>query len=472
MNFGGVLLRFVLLLALFGAMVSCQQGPEPDSPSIIESVSTLSSETTQRPPTTTHEPPTATVVLPTAKPASEPSDKREEFQSVSLIITNGIVVDGTGADPIVDGLVAIQGNRIAAVGQTTDFKIPDEAVVIDAAGGTILPGIINSYAHRASTAATRRVLFLLDGVTSVCDLGIPLYRLHDFEKEEIHFSPAARGFKAGPIVTTPGGYSGSIGSLDYEIQGEDEAEMAVHDLHARGVDYIKVALEPGFVSETLPVMNLQELRSIVATAHAYDLLVRAHVMKSTLLDIALEAGVDVIEHVTMPSDSHEDLESMFDDAGNFKLPSDLETQMLHMIDQGVVLVPTLDVYQGGDIEPETEVILRAILGVVRFFHDSGGIIAVGNDYGVPGVQPGMPLHEMDLLQTAGDLSPLEVIEAATKHAAYVCGQSDELGTLERGKLAYLIVVDGNPLDDLNAMYSVLHIVKDGELVFSPQQDGK
>ena len=102
---------------------------------------------------------------------------------------------------------------------------------------------------------------------------------------------------------------------------------------------------------------------------------------------------------------------------------------------------------------------------------TGGIIAVGNDYGNPSVHLGMPLREIDLLQTAG-LSPLEVIEAATKHAAYVCGQSDELGTLERGKLADLIVVDGNPLDDLNAMDSVLYIVKDGELVFSPQQDGK
>jgi imidazolonepropionase-like amidohydrolase len=144
-----------------------------------------------------------------------------------------------------------------------------------------------------------------------------------------------------------------------------------------------------------------------------------------------------------------------------------------MIDQGVVLVPTLDVLTSDSflrrvIGSEPEVFIQANIGVVRFFHDSGGIIAVGNDYGNPGVQPGMPLREMDLLQTAG-LSPLEVIEAGTKHAAYVCGQSDELGTLERGKLADLIVVNGNPLDDLIAMDSVLYIVKDGEIVLSPQQ---
>lgn len=403
---------------------------------------------------------------------------REKLQSVSLVVTNGIVVDGSGADPITDGLVAIQGNRIVAVGQAADFKIPDEVVVVDAGGGTILPGVINSHVHIGNAVGTRRTLFLLDGVTSVCDLGIPLFLMKGFDEEGFKAGPAARGFKAGPPITAPGGYPGFyMGSaMNYEIQGEDEAEMAVRDLHARGVDYIKVVLEPGYYGENLPVINLQELRAVVATAHANDLLVRTHVTKSEMLDIALEAGVDVVEHVPMGSESPEELESMFDEAGVFNMPSEQEAQLLRMIDQDMVLVPTLEVYLADPyllkaIEPETDVlnhaVFQAILGIVRFFHDSGGIIAVGNDYGNPGVQSGMPLREMDLLQAAG-LSPHEVIEAATKHAAYVCGHGDELGTLEIGKLADLIVVDGNPLEDLNVMDSVLYIVKDGEIVFSPQ----
>lgn len=319
--------------------------------------------------------------------------------------------------------------------------------------------------------------FLLDGVTSVCDLGIPLVRMQEFEQERMKYGLAARGFKAGPIITAPGGYPGVYFgfAMNYEIQGEAEAENAVRDLHAQGADFIKVALEPGWDDETLPVMTLQELRTIVVTAHENDLLVRAHVTKSAMLDIALEAGVDVIEHVPMPSESPEDLESMFDDTRVFRISSDLEAQMLRMIDQGVVLVPTLEVYVGdpsrGDIDPETDVFIQAVFGVVRFFHDSGGIIALGNDYPNPGTHSGMPLGEMDLLQSAG-LSPLEIIEAATRHAAYVCGQSDELGTLERGKLADLIVVDGNLLEDLSALDSVLYVVKDGELVLSYQQDGQ
>jgi imidazolonepropionase-like amidohydrolase len=195
-----------------------------------------------------------------------------------------------------------------------------------------------------------------------------------------------------------------------------------------------------------------------------------------MLDIALESGLDVIEHVPLPSFSPEKLDLYFDDAGDFRLPSGLEAQLLRMVDQGIVLVPTLDVmiddaYRHDDMELETQTVSQAVLGAVRLFHESGGVIALGNDYGNSGVQPGMPLREMELLQSIG-LSPMEVIEAATRHAAYVCGHADDLGTLEKGKLADLIVVDGNPLEDLTVLDSVLYIVKAGEVVDVPQRDGR
>ena len=145
-----------------------------------------------------------------------------------------------------------------------------------------------------------------------------------------------------------------------------------------------------------------------------------------------------------------------------------------MVEEGIVLVPTLDViiddeYPSENTEPETEFVSQAVLSYVQFFHDSGGIIAVGNDYGNSGIQPGMPLREMYLLEAAG-LSRMEVIEAATKHAAYVCGQAEDLGTLEVGMLADLIIVSGNPLDDLQVMDDVLYEVKDGKVAVSPKQD--
>ena len=94
------------------------------------------------------------------------------------------------------------------------------------------------------------------------------------------------------------------------------------------------------------------------------------------------------------------------------------------------------------------------------------MLALGNDYGgIPAVELGMPLTEMQLLLAAG-LTPLEVIEASTRNAAYVCGQSETLGTLEPGKLADIIIVDGDPLADLEAMDRVVAVVKGGELAHS------
>ena len=271
----------------------------------------------------------------------------EEHQSTSLVVTNGIVIDGSGAGPITDGLVAVQGNRIVAVGQSTDFKIPDQADVIDAAGGTILPGAFNAHAHYVPTAEKRRQLFLLDGVTSVCDLATSLSLMKEFEQEELEAGLAARGFKAGPIVTAPGGYPAPFHGfeMNYEIQGADEAKNAVLDLHARGADYIKVALEPGFSGYTFPIIDFEELRSVVATAHTNDLLVRVHVTKSDWLDMALEAGVDVIEHVPIPADSYENLQPRFDDAGHFLMP-DRVADFLQAVDL------TMNVGRSGGIPKE------------------------------------------------------------------------------------------------------------------------
>lgn len=399
--------------------------------------------------------------------------ERQELRGATLVVTNGTVIDGTGADPIPDGLVALQGNHILAVGEASDFKIPDDVPIVDAGGGTILPGIINAHAHRATSAATRRILFLLDGVTSVCDLGTQLMHMPHLEEKGIQAGPAARGFKAGPIVTVPGGYPDPpFLFIDYDVEGAHEAEMAIRDLHDRRADYIKVALEPGIFGDPWPVLSLDELRAIVTTAHELDLLVRAHV-NNAKLDVALEGGVDIIEHVPMPSFTYEDLAPMFDGTGEFHLPPELEAQLQRAVDQGIVLVPTLDViidgsYWEGEMDPDTEGVTQAVLAVVRFFHEAGGTIAVGNDYGNPGIDTGMPLSEMHLLHAVG-LSPMEIIEAATRHAAFVCGHGEELGTLEPGKLADLIVVAGDPLDDLDALDEVLYVVLDGEVVLSPEE---
>jgi imidazolonepropionase-like amidohydrolase len=142
-----------------------------------------------------------------------------------------------------------------------------------------------------------------------------------------------------------------------------------------------------------------------------------------------------------------------------------------MAEKGIVLVPTLAanscvIQRLPELKPEDK---RAtndfLLEVVGFFRDRGGVIALGNDYGYPGVNQHMPLREMELLLAAG-LTSMEVIEAGTKHAAQVCGHGDDLGTLEPGKLADLIVIEGNPLADIQAMNRIMIVIKGGAIAYA------
>jgi imidazolonepropionase-like amidohydrolase len=249
----------------------------------------------------------------------------------------------------------------------------------------------------------------------------------------------------------------------------------VNDLSERGADYIKVALEPGIFGDPWPVLSVEEVSAVVQTAHEHDLLVRSHV-NNAALDIALAGGIDVIEHVALPSFSYEDLEPSFNEAGEYQIPDRYQEQLLQMVEQGTILVPTLDViirdsYLEGGMEQEDKAVADAVLTVVGFYHSAGGTIALGNDYGNSGVEPGMPLDEMKFLLLVG-LSHMEVLVASTQNAALVCGQGDELGTLERGKLADLVIVDGDPLADISVMDSILYVIKDGEIVVFPDQESK
>jgi imidazolonepropionase-like amidohydrolase len=427
-------LGFTLLLA-FGA---CDGEPHPSYPSATSS------------------PPTLKTI---------PAD--------ALVIVNGLVIDGAGADPIPDGIVALRGTHIVAVGHKTDFAIPSEVDIIDAKGGTILPGIIDAHTHLTDNPTTRRFSFLLEGVTATCDLGAPLESMPQFEQDDTT-GPSARGFHAGPIITAPGGYPDAEGRghhINYEVANPEEARAAVADLIQRGADVIKIVLEPGPIGVSWPVLSPQEVKAIVEEGHARGRLVRAHVTRADLLNVALDAGVDAIEHIPIPQLSEADWKVATDDKDHLKLPADYEAQLVRMVKQRVVMVPTLSVtpvicdMDWYGTPPEYQPLCSELfLEVVRRFHDLGGTVALGNDYGTWRVELGMPLPEMRLLLAAG-LTRMEVIEASTRNAARVCGHGNELGTLEPGKLADVIIVDGDPLVDIEAMSQVLLVIKGGQIAF-------
>ncbi len=409
--------------------------------------------------------PMATIVAPDRAPQNIPAD--------ALVIGNGMVIIADGSDPIPDGVVVIEQDRILAVGRANDFAIPRGVRVVNAHGGTIMPGIINSHVHGVASPLIRRNDFLLQGVTSVCDLGSTLQEMQDFKQDFISTDPAARGFRAGPIITVLGGYPGVLwGSrLNYEVKNPDEARVAVVDLASRGADVIKIALEPGSAQNSWPTLDMAEVKAIVEEAHTHGLLVRAHLQKTALLDLVLDTGVDVIEHVPGPSISQREVQRLLEEGSHFTVTLAYETELARIVSHNVVLVPTLDASttwceSSTLTDQQRHVCYDFFIEPVRRFHNLGGVLALGTDYNNadPARQRGMPLREMKLLLTAG-LTPLEVIEAGTRNAAYVCGHGDELGTLQPGKLADAIVVNGNPLDNIEAMKNIIVVISNGQIAY-------
>jgi imidazolonepropionase-like amidohydrolase len=341
--------------------------------------------------------------------------------------------------------------------------------------------VIDSHAH---TSGDPEVLmnYLISGVTAVCDLGSPLNSMGDsLEGQSRLAKPIARLKQSGPMITVPGGLPGVLfqRELSYEIETEAEAQAAVTDLVNRGASVIKIYLDPWF-DGAYPVLNPELVQAVVQAAHAHGLIVRAHVNKIAMLETALAGGVDVLEHVPLPQPVSNRRERGLGEDDLSAYSQFLEHQyeplvglIPRIVEQGVIMVPTLSKLETslrGSPFPEMiqgEVFRRAV-ETVRQFHQLGGRVALGTDtIAYWGDEPGMPLREMELLLEAG-LSKMEVIEAATRSAAYVSGWGNQLGTLEPGKLADVIVVEGDPLVDLGAFHHVSAVLTNGEIV--PQRD--
>jgi len=415
------------------------------------------------------------LVVASCTAAGEPSSNR--LPDDALIVTGGTVIDGSGADPIIDGLVAVRDGRVLAVGRVADFSFSSDAHVLDAAGGTILPGFVDSHQHETANPAVRRD-FLEGGVTSVCAVGSRIGDMARYEEEFLGDLPVARGFQAGPIMTAPGGLPDLVLDIgyNYEVATADEARAGVVDLVERGADVIKVYLYPSpWNDQPIPVLDEERLEAIVEEAHDRGVLVRAHITDVSVLEMALMAGVDVVDHVPWLKPTEEEVAAILDSDDPIEelrdrlVASGLETLWVSMVETETVLVPSIELGIRANFSPgAADAVIELYLDSVRQFHQAGGTIALGTDFNVGrGMTRGIPIAELQLLLDVR-LTPMEVIEAATRHAAYVCGHEDEIGTLEPGKLGDLIVVPGDPLQDINALSQISLVVKDGMIAHQPE----
>jgi imidazolonepropionase-like amidohydrolase len=375
------------------------------------------------------------LLLATSTLTLRPSDPAQN----GIVLLGGTLIDGYGEDPVRDAAVVIEGERIVFAGPRAGVAIPNQAQIISTQGMTILPGFINAHVHY-TTEPTRLRTWAYEGVTTVRDVGMTMegfYWIQDYLSE--HPEPTlARLLCSGPIVDVPGGRPhASYGIL---IVSPEDARDKTNYLLDAGVDLIKVYLEDGSImNESWDVISLEELQAIVEVAHNRGAIVTAHVQEAYLVERALDGGVDDIAH------------SQLDELVPYPLID-------RMIADDIYLVPTLEIYQ----VPYMRQMAMNNLGRLV---ERGVKIALGTDYDIQyGLELGMPSEEIRLMFQSG-MTPMQIIVAATKHGAHVCNMEDEIGTLETGKIADILVVNGDPLDDLNVLkHNVMMVFHSGTLI--------
>jgi imidazolonepropionase-like amidohydrolase len=373
--------------------------------------------------------PTQSPIPPTlTSPPTATAAELETGGSGTFLVLLGTLIDGTGAEPVPDAALVIQGDRIVAVGPRAEISIPPGAQIIELPQATILPGFINTHVHYSHSTFNRRT-WAQGGVTTVREVGARVNETDVFEKRDrLNAVPEyARALTAGPIVTVPRGYP--VGNFPpLTVTSPDDARGKIDQLIDDGADVIKITMESG----AGPILSLETATAIVDTAHARGIPVTVHVTRLCDLIQALDAGVDNIAHM-------------------IREPAP-DAVIQRMVEAGVTWVPTLEPFGGRDS------------GNLRRFIDAGGMVAMGNDSGLlVGIVVGMPMPEIEYMQAAG-MTPLEIIVASTRNAAYVCDRLSTLGTLEIGKYADVLVVEGDPLQDLQVLKNVRLVVHSGVII--------
>jgi imidazolonepropionase-like amidohydrolase len=410
-------------------------------------------------------------------------------ETVALVADR--VIDGRAAKAREAAVVLIEGDRITAVGDRG--IIPADSSVIDLSGMTLMPGMINAHehplmyaddyqnAHLRSSSAYKALMglaavqrFLLAGWTSVRVAGDAdvFYANQDIRRvidDGVFVGPHITG--AGHYISITGG-GGDINYLSPEQQviadgliadGPEEIREAVRREVKYGSDWIKLLVTGAFQSVGDDPRNVafspEELRVAVEESNRLGVPVAAHAHAAEGIKQAVRAGVRSIEHGT-----HIDDEAI-----------------RMMAKRGTFLVPTIyvgDYYAEGDLllaqdkqDDYTKNYRSKFLAAIGRAHKAGVKIAVGVDLGGYSADPAVFAREFAVLHEAG-MTPMEAIQAGTRVGAELLQWDDRLGTIEAGKLADIIAVPDNPLEDMAALERVSFVMIGGKVVKRPGVPGR
>ena len=439
-------------------------------------------------------------------------------QKPPLVIRNGRLIDGNGGKPVERATVVIEKNRIRQVVPGTAVDAPKEAAVIDAEGKTVLPGLIDNHVHYRDLLGE---LFLLHGVTSVRDLGNALDWIL------LQRDAVAAGKIRGPrIFCAGGGIYARATSVNHMVPKDAaEARAMTKQVIARGVDYLKVHMgvsldiiraiaeegrSVGFKlaghldSSILPYAEAG-VDGVEHASGCAEAMIHSDEAKKRLASVKLWLAKFLAPWALAERNYFPEVTERLAQLGTYIEPTNVlwgaalgkraewEREDYELLknpglsyvpeDQRLIWLDHFYLAYGAraEQEPEQDVVIGnrySIYGIypgdqlregyqrlAEFLCQlvkAGGHVITGTDASV--VMPGMSLRrEMEFLVSMG-LTPMQAIMAATKTGAEYLGAEKDLGTIEQGKLADLIIVDGDPLHNIRDTRNIVTVIKDGEVV--------
>jgi imidazolonepropionase-like amidohydrolase len=417
----------------------------------------------------------------------------EAERATVLAIRNVTVIAMTGSGSMPATTVVIRGDRIAAIGPSNEVTIPTGARVIDGTGRFLLPGLIDMHAHVSKTRASSLGLFVVNGVTTVRDMGGDYEELLQWRRE------IAAGKRVGPRMFLPGPILESVGNIErmrkdppservepfdrmrLGVGSPEEARATVARLAAREIDFLKVRT----------VQDRETYRALNAAADAHGIPLVGHVAGMTP-QVVLDAGQDGIDHSFIgPFDKETREQRMaiwrrFAAAGVpiaptlVTLPAALQPidRLRAIVDDASGQVEARRRYlsrflimdwreQLTETSPDRQQRLRQlqeeILRDVREMHEAGMELLAGTDVGVLNLYPGSSLHdELALFVKDIGMTAAEAIDRATRRSARFLRIAESVGTVERGKIADLMLLDVDPLLDITNTRRIAAVVLRGQ----------
>ncbi|MEO6588419.1 MAG: amidohydrolase family protein [Pyrinomonadaceae bacterium] len=399
-----------------------------------------------------------------------------------VVLKAAQIIDGTGAEPIKNGLIVVTDNRITAIG--ANIKIPSGARVIDLGNATLLPGFIDAHTHiigrTLGDPAGENAHFrdydsfgailgvgnaertLMSGFTTIRNVGAP-----DFQDLALR-KAINDGFIMGPRMMTAAhaigitgghcdenGYKPGVADGDYKngvADGIEQVRAAVRYQIKYGADVIKICATGGVLSEGDAVgatqYTYEEMKAIVDEATKLERKVAAHAHGTEGIKIAVRAGVSSIEHGSFLDE--EGAKMMFE-KGTFLVPTLMAGETVERLAKNGII-------KGLRAEKAFAAAAAMRKGIKLAVADNVKI-ALGTDAGV--IAHGTNGHEFTLMVEWGGMTPMQSIIAGTLSGATLLGWEKNIGSLTVGKYADIVAVSGDPLKDIKRMEKAVFVMKNG-----------